>query len=369
MDLTWSGDGTHLAAICKAGEFCCWQVQDNSLVECIRGSVEALAYNRAGLALSNDGSVLYVAGDRGPDGFHVWDVLAQAKLDFVSSLYAVRRLLVSPDDRLLIAASDGVFVFDRETLSLLHHLQIGGECTSLGFAPDGRTLVAGYQDSAIRLWDPEQATLKRVLPEYGREDGDTLSLLFSHDGRTLLAGDYNGRLRFWNTETWGYLGAMRVFKDNGYHQIRALALPPEPDSIDMAYGHYSTGLRRFARIPLKSDDRLGLPNKLNVSQKIAWNENVVSDFGDAPAPYPTTAADDGARHAVAGPTLGDNRDWESDGRPTATADADDTMGSPDDEDGVTFGTLMVGALEATVAVEVQGRAGKLDAWRRRFELL
>ncbi len=99
---------------------------------------------------------------------------------------------------------------------------------------------------------------------------------------------------------------------------------------------------------------------------IAWykNRDVIpdTDFGDAPQPYPTTLAEDGARHNSAGPRLGSNRDGETDGDHSTAANADDTTGSPDDEDGVTFGTMMVGALGATVTVNVQGADGRLSAW-------
>ncbi len=81
------------------------------------------------------------------------------------------------------------------------------------------------------------------------------------------------------------------------------------------------------------------------------------DLGDAPAPYPTTIAEDGARHTDVGLTLGATRDSELDGTHSANADADGA-----DEDGVTFGTIQVGALGATATVNVQGAGGKLDAW-------
>ncbi len=88
------------------------------------------------------------------------------------------------------------------------------------------------------------------------------------------------------------------------------------------------------------------------------------DFGDAPAPYATTLLANGARHVAAGPMLGSVRDGEADGVPSTDADADDTTGTTDDEDGVTFGTIQVGQLSATVTVNVQyAPAGaKLDAW-------
>jgi len=76
-----------------------------------------------------------------------------------------------------------------------------------------------------------------------------------------------------------------------------------------------------------------------------------SDFGDAPLPYPTTLAEGGAEHVitVGAPKLGATVDTESDGTHSAAADADGA-----DEDGVTFGTMMVGALGATLTVNVQG---------------
>ncbi len=86
------------------------------------------------------------------------------------------------------------------------------------------------------------------------------------------------------------------------------------------------------------------------------------DFGDAPDPtFPTLLANNGARHAiVAGPRLGAVIDAESDGQPTAPADGDDNNGVPDDEDGVTFSTLVAGSTgTATVTASA---AGLLDAW-------
>ena len=80
---------------------------------------------------------------------------------------------------------------------------------------------------------------------------------------------------------------------------------------------------------------------------IAWYENVRYDFGDAPASYPTTLAEDGARHARTGPMLGATRDSEIDGIHSVDASADGT-----DDDGVTFGSVVVGVQGGSVTVEV-----------------
>jgi hypothetical protein len=90
-----------------------------------------------------------------------------------------------------------------------------------------------------------------------------------------------------------------------------------------------------------------------------------ADFGDAPAPYPTLLADDGARHEDQGPFFGAGRDVESDGQPTWNADGDDYDGN-DDEDGVTFlpGYLVPGDDSATVEINMVDStdSGWLNAW-------
>ncbi len=79
------------------------------------------------------------------------------------------------------------------------------------------------------------------------------------------------------------------------------------------------------------------------------------DFGDAPAPYPTIVNANGARHTyLAAPNvfLGARADTENDGQPQAQAQGDDTnpVGGLDDEDGVTFTTLLSTGLVARVQI-------------------
>ena len=83
------------------------------------------------------------------------------------------------------------------------------------------------------------------------------------------------------------------------------------------------------------------------------------DFGDAPAPYPTTVGENGAAHIASGPRLGASRDVEANGTHSATANFDGA-----DENGVTFGAIRVGALDATATVSVTGApmGATLNAW-------
>ncbi len=86
------------------------------------------------------------------------------------------------------------------------------------------------------------------------------------------------------------------------------------------------------------------------------------DWGDLPDPlYPSVVGNNGARHVIVpGINLGSAIDDELDGQPNATASGDDVNGIPDDEDGVSFGRLLVGQT-AVVTVTVSA-VGTLNAW-------
>jgi uncharacterized repeat protein (TIGR01451 family) len=81
------------------------------------------------------------------------------------------------------------------------------------------------------------------------------------------------------------------------------------------------------------------------------------DFGDAPAPYPTMLAANGARHGLRSDLfLGATADAEPDGQPNAGATGDDTDGN-NDADGVSFASYE-GALPALVP----GASNTLDVF-------
>lgn len=91
--------------------------------------------------------------------------------------------------------------------------------------------------------------------------------------------------------------------------------------------------------------------------------NVMSanlDFGDAPAAYPVTLTQDGARHSVGSLRLGSAIDIDADGEPTADATGDGT-----DDDGVFVAGSMVATSAAATKSSftiVSSGTGKLDAW-------
>jgi hypothetical protein len=83
------------------------------------------------------------------------------------------------------------------------------------------------------------------------------------------------------------------------------------------------------------------------------------DYGDAPGPYPTTLAQDGARHILEGPWLGFHQpDGEPDGQPSDDATGDDKNGDPD-EDGVKFVGDVVPGQKARLEIILNGQGEDL----------
>lgn len=97
---------------------------------------------------------------------------------------------------------------------------------------------------------------------------------------------------------------------------------------------------------------------------IGWRIDTISlepvatdDFGDAPAPYPVTLAENGARHVAGVLRLGTNVDLESDGVHSANADFDGG-----DEDGVIINGTLLSGLQKTISVTASQAGGLLNAW-------
>jgi hypothetical protein len=93
------------------------------------------------------------------------------------------------------------------------------------------------------------------------------------------------------------------------------------------------------------------------------------DYGDAPAPYPTSSANAASHPIVAGFALGAAVDAEPGGQPSGAADGDDNIGVPDDEDGVVFnapvsigGNVSLTVTASKLGVAAGQVAGFLDAF-------
>ena len=90
------------------------------------------------------------------------------------------------------------------------------EVYSVAFSPDGKTILSGSEDEAIKVWDagvgapnpapvpklsvPTLATASLELKAEKQDAhiGDVNSVAFSPDGKTIVAGSYNWTLKVWD---------------------------------------------------------------------------------------------------------------------------------------------------------------------------
>ncbi|WP_460948300.1 DUF7927 domain-containing protein [Okibacterium endophyticum] len=113
------------------------------------------------------------------------------------------------------------------------------------------------------------------------------------------------------------------------------------------HGLQFTATQSTVRLELANNGPGGTGNDLAIDD-ISFSP--VCEFGDAPDSYGTLISNDGAGHIATGPTLGTERDTEANGQPNATADGDDTVGTPDDEDGVAAPIAISVGAEGAVTV-------------------
>lgn len=108
---------------------------------------------------------------------------------------------------------------------------------------------------------------------------------------------------------------------------------------------------------------LGLAAPFLLAQR-ALAQTAAIDFGDAPAPYPTSLKDNGPRHSLINTLfLGARVDGEGDGVPSVGATSDDLNSRLDDEDGVVFTTHpLIPGQSALVTVTVNRGDAQLQGW-------
>lgn len=164
------------------------------------------------------------------------------------------------------------------------------------------------------------------------------------------------------------------FADAGEQIFTNLALVSGVNPLNFSVPCTAATAQTYARFRISRTGGLGPTGIAPDGEVEDYRITVLgNDFGDAPAPFPTLIADDGARHAVdpaSNLRLGQCVDTEANGQPSALANGDDlgsgsgTVGScavaGDDEDGVLFAPL-IACRTSTISVNANA-AGVLDAW-------
>ena len=93
-------------------------------------------------------------------------------------------------------------VWDADTGELVHTYE--GDATVFAVSPDGRRLVTGGSDGAVRLWELGESRLIREFAAAQKGPARRLKVMcvaFSHDGSALVAGKADRKAYVWDVNT------------------------------------------------------------------------------------------------------------------------------------------------------------------------
>jgi WD40 repeat protein len=73
-----------------------------------------------------------------------------------------------------------------------------GAVYSIALSPDGKKVVSGSEDGAVRLWDIDTC---KLIKKWTGHTMIVISVCWSRDGRRVLSGSHDGTARQWDVET------------------------------------------------------------------------------------------------------------------------------------------------------------------------
>jgi serine/threonine protein kinase len=103
-----------------------------------------------------------------------------------------------------------------------------GPVWSVAFAPDGKTVVTGSDDSTLRFWDAGTGRAQESL----RTRGGIVAVAFAHSGKFLVSGDGDGNLSLWDAATHTELPPLPHHSTN----VRRLAISPDDRTLAVGGG-------------------------------------------------------------------------------------------------------------------------------------
>lgn len=209
--IAYSPDGKMLATGLNDNTVKTWQVSDGSLITSFESPKEKLISKDAvkdrmtNLDFSPDGSLL--AGGSSDNSVLLWSVTDGTLLGtFEYHTRDVTGVFFSPDSQTLFsAAKDGkvrmINVVEKKLINSL----AGEFITEMEISKDGKTLVAiDYSgiDSKFILWNVDDGKVFKTIqiPEMFGSD-DITSIAISPDGRFLVAGWNDYTVKIWNLES------------------------------------------------------------------------------------------------------------------------------------------------------------------------
>lgn len=218
--LAFSSDGNTLAAAVKGVTIKIWDVQ-----ACLASGDDLCSekrfnqeYSSRQLAFVPATSILVFFQEQQIIFLDVasGEVKQQIKTNVSDKLFS---LALSPDSELAAAGTvaGDIFIWRWKTAEPVRTpLSYVGKAdvTSLAFSPDVKTLVAGYEDHALILWDVDSS--HQLLRPYFRHSAPVLALAFRRDGKMFAsAGDF---ILLWDMDPTSWITKACEFAGRNFTQ-------------------------------------------------------------------------------------------------------------------------------------------------------
>jgi WD40 repeat protein len=237
--VSFSADGTHLAAVSNDGNVRIWDPTTCALLARFTHDPDRLnsAIYSAGQPVlgtaSSDGRV-YLWIDRGVDGDVQYEEVRQLQL----STGTVWATAFSPDSEYVATANDDgsvqiVFRMTGRTVAFLRPTSSrkSPRVRTLAFSPDGQLLATAGEDQQIHIWDVSRIADRDIEDGTGADrpirtlTGHTdwvITVAFGPNNDTLASGGKDGQLNLWDIAT----GARTPLLNNERGQLWTVAFDP-----------------------------------------------------------------------------------------------------------------------------------------------